>query len=94
MSAPGLTGARFGVTITADQGVHWRGLGACRGLDASVFFPETDEDADVAKAVCSGCDVRRACLEFALLAREKQGVWGGCTERERRRLVRLGRSAP
>jgi len=94
MSAPGLTGARFGMTITADQGVHWRALGACRGLDASVFFPETDEDADVAKAVCSGCDVRRVCLEFALLSREKQGVWGGCTERERRRLVRLGRSAP
>ncbi len=71
--------------------VVWRELGACRGLDPEVFFPETDEDAEVAKDVCALCDVRVACLEHALASREKVGVWGGTTERERRRIVRLRR---
>ncbi|MGA1543079.1 MAG: WhiB family transcriptional regulator, partial [Ilumatobacteraceae bacterium] len=38
--------------------VVWRELGACRGLDPEVFFPETDEEAEVAKDVCALCDVR------------------------------------
>ncbi|MEY2996583.1 MAG: hypothetical protein RLZ86_321 [Actinomycetota bacterium] len=71
--------------------VVWRELGACRGLDPEVFFPETDEDAEVAKDVCGLCDVRVACLEHALASREKVGVWGGTTERERRRIVRQRR---
>ena len=71
--------------------VEWRKLGACRGLDASIFYPEDDEDAAVAKSVCSGCGVRAACLEHALASREKAGVWGGATERERRRIIRQRR---
>ena len=71
--------------------VDWRDLGACRGLDASVFYPEDDEDAEEAKSVCAGCSVRVACLEHALMFREKAGVWGGCTERERRRIIRQRR---
>lgn len=66
-------------------------LGACRGLDAGIFYPETDEEADVAKLVCAGCGVRQACLDFALARREKVGVWGGATERERRRILRQRR---
>ncbi|MFM8563774.1 MAG: WhiB family transcriptional regulator [Acidimicrobiia bacterium] len=69
----------------------WRDLGACRGLDPEVFFPESDEEADVAKNICATCDVRVACLEHALSSREKVGVWGGTTERERRRIVRQRR---
>lgn len=69
----------------------WRELGACRGLDPEVFFPDTDEEADVAKGICASCDVRIACLEHALASREKVGVWGGTTERERRRIVRQRR---
>ena len=46
--------------------VEWRKLGACRGLDASIFYPDDDDDAAVAKAVCEGCGVRAACLEHAL----------------------------
>lgn len=71
--------------------VIWRELGACRGLDPEVFFPETDEEADVAKNICATCDVRVACLEHALSSREKVGVWGGTTERERRRIIRQRR---
>ena len=50
-----------------------------------------DEDATDAKSVCAECRVRVTCLEFALNHREKQGVWGGATERERRRIIRQRR---
>ncbi len=71
--------------------IDWRKLGACRGLDASIFYPDDDDDAAVAKSVCDGCGVRAACLEHALMSREKAGVWGGATERERRRIIRQRR---
>lgn len=69
----------------------WRNRAACRGIDPDIFFPVTDEDAEPAKAICNACPVREACLEFALAAREREGVWGGATERERRRIVRQRR---
>lgn len=69
----------------------WRHNAACRGLDAEIFYPVTDEEAEMAKAVCDGCAVRQTCLEHALGSREKEGVWGGCTERERRRIIRQRR---
>ena len=71
--------------------LEWRMLGACRGLDASLFYPDNDEEAEVAKQVCDECGVQRVCLEFALNSREKVGVWGGATERERRRILRQRR---
>jgi len=67
---------------------EWRMLGACRGLDASIFYPDTDDEAEAAKSVCEQCGVQAACLDFALSEREKVGVWGGATERERRRIIR------
>ncbi|MGH9000494.1 MAG: WhiB family transcriptional regulator [Acidimicrobiia bacterium] len=71
----------------------WRLRGSCRGLDPRVFFPPPDDDsaAAEAKAICGACPVRRRCAEFALATREKHGVWGGLTERERRRLLRQRR---
>jgi WhiB family redox-sensing transcriptional regulator len=69
----------------------WRNRAACRGIDPDIFFPVTDEEAEPAKAICEACPVREACLEFALAAREREGVWGGATERERRRIVRQRR---
>ena len=69
----------------------WQQLAACRGVDPEVFHPETEEDADDAKAICDVCPVREPCLEYALVVREKLGVWGGLTERERRRLLRRRR---
>jgi WhiB family redox-sensing transcriptional regulator len=71
--------------------IVWRELGACRGLEPSIFYPDAEVEAEDAKAVCQNCGVRVACLEFALSSHEKQGVWGGATERERRRIVRLRR---
>jgi len=71
----------------------WRRHSACRGLDPDIFYPATDEEAAVAKMVCTECAVQETCLEFALGGREKEGVWGGATERERRRILRQRRRA-
>jgi WhiB family redox-sensing transcriptional regulator len=73
--------------------LSWRQKGACRGLDPEVFYPVSDEDAGAAKTVCATCVVREACLEYALNNREHDGVWGGATERERRRIVRQRRKS-
>jgi WhiB family transcriptional regulator, redox-sensing transcriptional regulator len=71
----------------------WRQHAACRGLDPLIFYPATEEEAEHAKDVCDSCLVREACLEHALAVREKEGVWGGATERERRRIIRQRRRA-
>jgi WhiB family redox-sensing transcriptional regulator len=74
----------------------WRDQAQCRGIDPQVFHPAEDDEvgAEAAKAICEICAVREPCLEFAIAAREKDGVWGGLTARERRRLIRQrGRTA-
>ena len=73
--------------------LSWRQKGACRGLDPAVFYPAFDEEAGEAKAICATCPVREACLEYALVNRERDGVWGGATEKERRRIVRQRRKS-
>ncbi len=69
----------------------WWDLGACRGLDAAIFYPDDEAEAQAAKSVCASCAVRQACLDHALSFREKAGVWGGATERDRRRIIRQRR---
>lgn len=71
--------------------MSWRDRGACRGIDPDIFYPVTDEEAEEAKSICTQCSVRVACLEYALGKREREGVWGGATERERRRIIRQRR---
>lgn len=72
---------------------NWRQRAACRGVDPEIFYPVSDEDAEEAKAICATCPVREACLEYSLRAREREGVWGGLTERERRRRIRQRRKS-
>jgi WhiB family redox-sensing transcriptional regulator len=73
----------------------WRQFARCRGVDPEVFYPVSDEEeaAEEAKAICALCPVRQPCLEFALATREKNGIWGGLTERERRRVLRRRRKS-
>lgn len=67
----------------------WRQHAACRGIDPDLFYPlDQDDDGEAAKQVCVACPVRQACLEHALTSRETEGVWGGASERERRRMLR------
>ena len=73
----------------------WQFRAACRGPQATVFFPPShferkDEKADRegrAKAICATCAVRKPCLEYALRIREPHGIWGGLNELERKNIL-------
>jgi WhiB family redox-sensing transcriptional regulator len=71
-----------------NEGASWRKFANCLGVDPDLFFPERGASTKEAKGVCLGCEVRLDCLEFALQNGEKFGIWGGLSERERRRLRR------
>lgn len=71
----------------------WQNAAACRDVDTELFFPagttgEAAGQIDAAKRVCAGCDVREACLEYAIETNQTYGVWGGYDEQERKRLRR------
>ncbi len=67
---------------------NWQDDANCLGVDPDLFFPERGASTREAKEVCRGCVVRGQCLEFALQNGEKFGIWGGLSERERRRIRR------
>ncbi len=67
---------------------RWQEQANCLGVDPDLFFPERGASTREAKAVCRGCEVRADCLEYALAHGEKFGIWGGLSERERRRVRR------
>lgn len=71
----------------------WRARARCRGTDPELFHPSRGEDTTVPKDVCRQCAVRDDCLDEALARNEKFGVWGGKSERERRRIRRQRRVA-
>lgn len=66
----------------------FEGQANCLGVDPELFFPERGASTREAKGVCRGCVVREDCLERALVESEKFGIWGGLSERERRRIRR------
>lgn len=66
----------------------WQDQANCLGVDPDLFFPERGASTREAKAVCAGCEVKDDCLEYALRNGEKFGIWGGLSERERRRIRR------
>ena len=73
-----------------DEERPWVVFGACRDsdADADTFFPSTREATEKAMAICASCPVQIECLEYALEARERFGVWGGRTEKQRRQMLR------
>jgi WhiB family redox-sensing transcriptional regulator len=76
------------------RNLDWKADAACLDLDTSLFFPESESDAAKAITVCAICPVREECLDFAIRTRQNDGIWGGRTEPERRRLRRrVGRTA-
>ena len=66
----------------------WQRQANCMGVDPDLFFPERGASTREAKEVCRGCVVREDCLEYALANGEKFGIWGGLSERERRKIRR------
>ena len=69
-----------------DEDGGWQERALCAQTDPEAFFPEKGGSTREAKKVCLGCDVRGECLEYALAHDERFGIWGGLSERERRRL--------
>jgi WhiB family redox-sensing transcriptional regulator len=66
----------------------WQARANCMGVDPDLFFPERGASTREAKEVCRGCVVREDCLEYAIANGEKFGIWGGLSERERRKIRR------
>ena len=79
---------RCGVDGQRDDELSWQRLANCLGVDPDLFFPERGASTREAKEVCRGCVVRDDCLDYALANGEKFGIWGGMSERERRRVRR------
>ena len=67
---------------------QWQERGLCAQTDPEAFFPEKGGSTREAKRICSRCDVKAECLEYALGHDERFGIWGGLSERERRKLKR------
>jgi WhiB family redox-sensing transcriptional regulator len=67
---------------------EWQERALCAQTDPEAFFPEKGGSTREAKRICQGCEVRDACLDYALAHDERFGIWGGLSERERRRLKR------
>jgi WhiB family redox-sensing transcriptional regulator len=70
------------------QVLPWQEEALCAQTDPEAFFPEKGGSTREAKRVCGRCDVRGDCLTYALAHDERFGIWGGLSERERRRLKR------
>ena len=66
----------------------WQSKANWMGVDPELFFPERGASTREAKEVCRGCVVKGECLEYALANGEKFGIWGGLSERERRKVRR------
>ncbi|WP_089299864.1 MULTISPECIES: WhiB family transcriptional regulator [Haloechinothrix] len=64
----------------------WQERALCAQTDPEAFFPEKGGSTREAKRICQGCEVRTECLEYALAHDERFGIWGGLSERERRKL--------
>ena len=77
----------LGIGAEADA-QSWQEQALCAETDPEAFFPEKGGSTREAKKICTGCEVKAQCLEYALSNDERFGIWGGLSERERRRLRR------
>ncbi|MBK5228106.1 MAG: WhiB family transcriptional regulator [Actinobacteria bacterium] len=76
------------ITTKLLQPLDWQERARCHEVEPEIFFPERGGSSKAARSVCSQCTVREECLEYALNNKEQFGIWGGTSERERRRLRR------
>lgn len=78
----------FDAVAADEEDDQWQERALCAQTDPEAFFPEKGGSTREAKRICQGCEVRDRCLEYALANDERFGIWGGLSERERRRLKR------
>lgn len=74
---------------SSDPELAWMEHAKCLDADPDAFFPEKGGSTREAKRICGACEVREECLSYALANDERFGIWGGMSERERRRMKRL-----
>jgi WhiB family transcriptional regulator, redox-sensing transcriptional regulator len=82
-------GIGAGAVLAVDElpaELAWQERALCAQTDPEAFFPEKGGSTREAKRVCLACEVRAECLEYALANDERFGIWGGLSERERRRV--------
>jgi WhiB family transcriptional regulator, redox-sensing transcriptional regulator len=72
---------------------NWMARGNCRYEPPATFFPSDGVGVEVAKQICGTCSVKDQCLAYALDNRIDHGVWGGTSERQRRRLLKKRKAA-
>jgi WhiB family redox-sensing transcriptional regulator len=86
----GMPGVRSAMPVEDDDEsqLSWQTDALCAQTDPEAFFPEKGGSTRDAKRICTGCTVRGECLEYALQNDERFGIWGGLSERERRKLRR------
>jgi WhiB family redox-sensing transcriptional regulator len=80
--------------LGAPEDTDWMRDGLCAQTDPEEFFPNKGSSTRAAKAVCATCPVETKCLLYALEHNERFGVWGGTSERERRKLRHCQATAP
>ena len=76
----------FDIGADDAEEVGWQDRALCAQTDPEAFFPEKGGSTREAKRVCLSCEVRAECLDYALAKDERFGIWGGLSERERRRV--------
>lgn len=77
--------------MDTDAETAWMADGNCADRSPSLFFPSDGVGVEFARRLCGDCPVKAPCLEYALVNRIDHGVWGGTSERERRRILKLRR---
>ena len=82
----GVPGVRRPVEAGDDNPLAWQTDALCSQTDPEAFFPEKGGSTRDAKKICTTCEVKAQCLEYALANDERFGIWGGLSERERRKL--------
>jgi len=82
----GVPGVRRDIDAVEENTLAWQTDALCSQTDPEAFFPEKGGSTRDAKRICTSCDVKTECLEYALQNDERFGIWGGLSERERRKL--------
>jgi WhiB family redox-sensing transcriptional regulator len=86
LGVPGVASTRVAQPVDDEEQLAWQADSLCAQTDPEAFFPEKGGSTRDAKKICASCDVKAQCLEYALQNDERFGIWGGLSERERRKL--------
>jgi WhiB family redox-sensing transcriptional regulator len=90
---PRTLGRATAIHHNAGVDTNWMALGKCQDIPPDTFFPSDGVGVEVARRICADCPVKAPCLEYAIVNHIDHGVWGGASERERRRIARRRRLA-